>query len=51
MKVRAALYARVATMQQEQEATIESQIAAIESYAENHENELAAEHYFLDQVV
>lgn len=29
----AALYARVSTLQQEQEATIESQVAAIESYA------------------
>jgi site-specific DNA recombinase len=51
MKVSAALYARVSTMQQEQEATIESQIAAIESYAQEHECKLSAEHYFLDQVV
>jgi DNA invertase Pin-like site-specific DNA recombinase len=34
MKQVAAVYARVSTLQQEQEATIESQVAAIESYAQ-----------------
>jgi DNA invertase Pin-like site-specific DNA recombinase len=34
MSVSAALYARVSTAQQEQEATIDSQVAALEHYAQ-----------------
>lgn len=47
----AALYARVSTLQQEQEATIESQVAALEVYARQHGYQLAPEWYFLDQAV
>lgn len=47
----AALYARVSTLQQEQEATIESQVAAIESYAQAQGYRLSQELYFLDQAV
>jgi DNA invertase Pin-like site-specific DNA recombinase len=45
----AALYVRVSTLQQEQEATIESQVAAIESYAQAQGYRLSQELYFLDQ--
>jgi site-specific DNA recombinase len=51
MKATTALYARVSTPQQEREATIESQIAAIEKYAQEHDYQLSMEHYFLDQAV
>ena len=44
----AALYARVSTSQQEQEATIESQVAALESYAQQHGYGLSPGCYFLD---
>jgi len=47
----AALYARVSTLQQEQEATIESQVAALEAYAQQHGYLLSPEWYFLDQAV
>ena len=47
----AALYARVSTMQQEQEATIDSQIASVEQFAQQHEYQLTPELYFLDQGV
>jgi len=47
----AALYARVSTLQQEQEATIESQIAAIEGFAHAHGYALSRELYFVDQAV
>jgi len=47
----AALYARVSTLQQEQEATIESQVAALEAYARQHGYLLSPELYFLDQAV
>jgi site-specific DNA recombinase len=47
----AALYARVSTLQQEQEATIDSQIAAIEQYAQAHDYQLQKDFYFLDQAV
>ncbi len=47
----AALYARVSTLQQEQEATIESQVAAIEAFAQSHGYRLLKEFYFLDQAV
>jgi site-specific DNA recombinase len=49
MNRKAALYARVSTLQQEQEATIESQVAALEAYAQALQLEPA--HYFLDQAV
>ena len=49
--VRAALYARVSTTQQEEEATIESQIAAIEAYAKQEGYEVLVGHYYLDQAV
>lgn len=51
MKASAALYARVSTLQQEQEATIDSQVASIEQYAQQQGYELAPERYFLDQGV
>lgn len=49
MKSMAALYARVSTLQQEQEATIESQVAAIEKYAQQQGYQLSSEFTFLDQ--
>lgn len=48
---RAALYARVSTPQQVEEATIESQIAAIEAYADEQGYSLSADHYYVDQAV
>ncbi|MCP4166885.1 MAG: recombinase family protein [Chloroflexi bacterium] len=51
MKEVAALYARVSTRNQEQEATIESQVAEIETYARKNEYELMAEIYYLDEAV
>ena len=48
---RAALYARVSTRRQEKEATIDSQIAQLEAYAELHGYALSQEHYFIDQAV
>ncbi|MFQ6102627.1 MAG: recombinase family protein, partial [Anaerolineae bacterium] len=51
MMRRAALYARVSTPQQEEEATIESQIAALEAYAKQEGYELVPDHYFIDQAV
>ena len=47
----AALYARVSTLQQEQEATIDSQVAAIEAFAQSNDYRLLKEFYFLDQAV
>jgi site-specific DNA recombinase len=47
----AALYARVSTTQQEQEATIESQVAALESYAQQQGYTLSPAYYFLDNGV
>lgn len=47
----AAIYARVSTLQQEQEATIESQVAELEKYAQAHGYTLLPELYFLDQAV
>ncbi|MDX1409526.1 MAG: recombinase family protein [Saprospiraceae bacterium] len=51
MKPIAAIYARVSTPQQEQEATIESQVAVLEAYANEHGYTLPPEFYFLDQAV
>ena len=48
---RAALYARVSTRHQEQEATIESQIEQLLTYAKTGGYELAPEHIFTDQAV
>jgi site-specific DNA recombinase len=48
---RAALYARVSTRRQEQEATIESQLAQLLAYTEEQGYELPAEHQFVDQAV
>jgi len=48
---RAALYARVSTRHQEQEATIESQIDRLLTYAEAHGYELAPERQFVDQAI
>ncbi len=48
---RAALYARVSTPKQEEEATIDSQIAAVEAYARQEGYELSAENYFIDLAV
>ena len=47
----AAIYARVSTAQQEQEATIDSQVAELERYAEKAGYRLSKEYYFLDQAV
>jgi site-specific DNA recombinase len=47
----AGLYARVSTLQQEQEATIDSQVAALETYAQAQGYQLSEERYFLDQAV
>ena len=47
----AALYARVSTHQQEQEATIESQIAAVETFAQTQGYSLSKELYFLDEAI
>ncbi len=46
-----ALYARVSTPQQVEEATIESQIAAIEAYGAEQGYSLNPDHYYLDQAV
>jgi len=46
---RAALYARVSTRHQEQEATIESQLAQLLTYAEENGYEIPPEHQFVDQ--
>ena len=48
---RAALYARVSTRRQEQEATIESQLDRLTSYTRQHTYELPAELQFIDQAV
>jgi site-specific DNA recombinase len=47
----AALYARVSTPQQEQEATIDSQVASIETFAQANGYRLSPALYFLDQAV
>lgn len=47
----AALYARVSTPNQEEEATIDSQVAAIEGYIKKKGYDLPADFYFLDQAV
>jgi len=47
----AAIYARVSTAQQEQEATINSQIAELEAYAQKMGYRLSKEYYFLDQAI
>lgn len=47
----ASLYARVSTSRQEQEATIESQIAALDAYAAEHGYQIGPEHRFIDQAV
>jgi len=41
----------VSTLQQEQEATIDSQVAAIEAFAQSNDYRLLKEFYFLDQAV
>jgi site-specific DNA recombinase len=48
---RAALYARVSTRHQEQEATIESQLAQLLAYAKEKEYELPPERWFVDQAI
>jgi len=48
---RAALYARVSTRRQEQEATIESQVAQLVAYAEQQGYDLPAAHQFIDQAI
>ena len=50
-KKKAAIYARVSTMQQEQEATIASQIAELEAYAAKEGYEVAAANYYIDEAV
>jgi site-specific DNA recombinase len=51
MSVTGALYARVSTPNQEEEATIDSQVAAVEGYRQARGYDLPSEHYFLDQAV
>ena len=51
MTRQAALYARVSTPQQEQEATIESQIAALETFASQEGYQLDTGLYFMDQAI
>ena len=51
MKQTAALYARVSTQHQEEEATISSQVAAIEEYANSQGYALRKDLYFLDEAV
>ena len=48
---RAALYARVSTRRQEQEATIESQLDRLLSYARQHDYEIPPALQFIDQAV
>ena len=49
--ISASLYARVSTARQEQEATIESQLAALDNYAHRQGYQIAPEHRFIDQAV
>ena len=51
MNALAAIYARVSTLQQEQEATIDSQVAELERYAGEKGYRLSKEYYFLDQAI
>jgi site-specific DNA recombinase len=51
MSTIAALYARVSTPTQEEEATIDSQVAAVEGYMQQKGYELPAEFYFLDKAI
>ncbi len=51
MKQTAAIYARVSTQHQEEEATIASQVAAIEEYANRQGYALLQDLYFLDEAV
>ena len=51
MKLIAAVYARVSTQRQEEEATIASQVAAIEAYVTSQGYILRKELYFLDEAV
>ena len=51
MKQTAALYARVSTQHQEEEATIASQVAALEEYAKGQGYALRKDLYFLDEAV
>jgi site-specific DNA recombinase len=51
MNQMAAIYARVSTLQQEQEATIDSQVAELEKHAQEKGYRLSKEFYFLDQAV
>jgi site-specific DNA recombinase len=51
MKQTAALYARVSTQHQEEEATIASQVAVIEEYANSQGYALRKDLYFLDEAV
>lgn len=48
---RGAIYARVSTRRQEKEATIESQIAKLVTYAQQKEIEVPAKYRFVDQAV
>lgn len=49
--ISAAIYARVSTARQEQEATIESQMAALTEYAATEGYQVADRHRFIDQGV
>lgn len=47
----AALYARVSTRNQEKEATIESQLSLVDTYAQENEYEIVEKHRFIDEAV
>lgn len=47
----AALYARVSTRRQEQEATIESQLDQLHRYAGEHELDISEGHQYIDQAI
>ena len=49
--ISAAIYARVSTQRQEQEATIESQIAALDDYSAGQGYQVELAHRFIDQAV
>ncbi len=48
---RGAIYARVSTRRQEKEATIESQIAKLVTYAQENEIEVPEAYHFIDQAI
>jgi len=51
MSLVVALYARVSTAQQEQAATIASQLAQLQHYAQQHGYTIAPDHQYIDQAI